>query len=299
MWISGSTSATRKTGTERSVKLNLDASSLGAKPLTHILKMTSPLYKQVLVIGATSGIGKAMANRLVKEGSKVVAVGRRQNLLDAFVRKHGKDKTASATVDIGDLKSIPGFVQETTSKYPDIDCVYLNAGVQYPINLSKPAEVDRKAFEREIRVNYLAFVHLTLEFLPFLENRATKSTIIYTGSNLSIIPAVNLSGYSASKAALNAFVLCLRQELAHANSTVKIVEISPPVVQTELHDYMGPKGKQMGMPAEEFIDAAYNGLVSGSDQIVIGDIGGAARFNNIINERRAVFEGLAKIMQSH
>ena len=74
--------------------------------------MTSPLYKQVLVIGATSGIGTAMANRLVKEGSKVVAVGRRQNLLDAFVREHGKDKTASATVDIGDLKSIPGFVQE-------------------------------------------------------------------------------------------------------------------------------------------------------------------------------------------
>ena len=191
------------------------------------------------------------------------------------------------------------MIPRTTSKYPDIDCVYLNAGVQYPINLSKPAEVDRKAFEREIRVNYLAFVHLTLEFLPFLENRATKSTIIYTGSNLSIIPAVNLSGYSASKAALNAFVLCLRQELAHANSTVKIVEISPPVVQTELHDYMGPKGKQMGMPAERFIDAAYNGLVSGSDQIVIGDIGGAARFNNIIDERRAVFEGLAKIMQSH
>jgi len=53
-----------------------------------------------------------MANRLVKEGSKVVAAGRRQGLLDAFVREHGKDKTASATVDIGDLKSIPGFVQE-------------------------------------------------------------------------------------------------------------------------------------------------------------------------------------------
>jgi short-subunit dehydrogenase involved in D-alanine esterification of teichoic acids len=110
---------------------------------------------------------------------------------------------------------------------------------------------------------------------------------------------MNLSGYLASKAALNAFVLCLRQELVHASSTVNIVEISPPVVQTELHDYMGPKGKQMGIPAEEFIDAAYNGLVSGSDQIVIGDIGGAARFNNIIDERRAVFEGLAKMTQSH
>ena len=204
-----------------------------------------------------------------------------------------KSKQFSLHSEMYATKMIP----RTTSKYPDIDCVYLNAGVQYPFNLSKPAEVDRTAFERDIEINYLAFVHLSLEFLPFLEIKATETTIIYTRSNLSIIPAVTLSGYSASKAALNAFVLCLRrQELAHASSKVKIVEISSPVVQTELHDYIGPKGKQLGMPVEEFIDAAYNGLLSVSDQIVIGDIGGAARFNNIIGERRAAFEGLAKLM---
>lgn len=175
----------------------------------------------------------------------------------------------------------------------------LNAGVQNPVNLAKPAEVDRAAFETEVTINYLSFVHLTLEFLPFLEGKSTKSTIIFTGSNLAIIPAVTLSGYSASKAALNAFTLCLRQELVHAKSNVKIVEISPPPVQTELHNYRGPEGRNMGMPLDKFTDAAYNGLVSGSDQIVIGDIGGAARFNNIIDERRAVFEGLSKIIQSH
>lgn len=175
----------------------------------------------------------------------------------------------------------------------------MNAGVQYPLNLNKPGEVDREAFEKELTINYLAFVHLTLEFLPFLESKSTKSTIIYTGSNLAIIPAVTLSGYSASKAALNAFTLCLRQELAHAKSNVNIIEISPPPVQTELHDYRGPEGRKMGMPVDDFTDAAYQGLVSGSDQIVIGAIGGATRFNSIIDERRAVFEGLAKIMQSH
>lgn len=186
-----------------------------------------------------------------------------------------------------------------TSKYPDISCVYLNAGVQNTFNLSKPAEVDRAAFDREITINYLAFVHITLELLPFLESKSTKSTIIYTGSNIAIVPAVTLSGYSASKAALNVFVLCLRNELAHAKSNVAIVELSPPVVQTEIHDYMGPQGKQMGLPVHEYIDIVYKELVSGSDQIVTGDIGGAARFNNIIDERRAAFEGLAKMMRSH
>jgi short-subunit dehydrogenase involved in D-alanine esterification of teichoic acids len=62
--------------------------------------------------------------------------------------------------------------------YPDIDCVLLNAGIQNPIKLGKPEKVDRTIFEEEMRVNYLSFVHLSLEFLPFLESKSTKSTII-------------------------------------------------------------------------------------------------------------------------
>lgn len=70
-------------------------------------------------------------------------------------------------------------------------------------------------------------------------------------------------------------------------------------MQTELHDYAGPAGKQIGMQADEFIDAAYKELISGSDQIVIGSIGLEERFNGIINQRRAAFEDLAKMMQRH
>ncbi len=46
-------------------------------------------YKHVLMIGATSGIGVSMADRLVKEGSKVIAVGRQQDRLDHFVQNNG------------------------------------------------------------------------------------------------------------------------------------------------------------------------------------------------------------------
>ena len=67
-------------------------------------------YKTVLLVGATAGIGAAMADRLVEEGSKVIAVGRRQDRLDAFVNKHGKDKASSAVFDISDRSSIDKFV---------------------------------------------------------------------------------------------------------------------------------------------------------------------------------------------
>ena len=109
-----------------------------------------------------------------------------------------------------------------------------------------------------------------------------------------------MPAYSASKAALNCFTLCLRDQLANAQSNVKIYEISPPPVQTELHDYMGEdKGRALGMPLGEFCDKAYDGLAKGHDQVVIGSIGPAEPFMDIVNKRRGLFEFLAKMMRSH
>lgn len=153
---------------------------------------------------------------------------------------------------------------------------------------------------RRSQSTIFAYVHLALEILPFLEtmeSKPTKSTTTYTGSNISISPAMTLSACSASKAALNSLVLCLRHELAHAKCAVEINEISPPVVQTELRDHLGPSSMQTGMPVKEFIDGACKGLVSGSNHVVIGDVGGAGKVNNIVDERRAVFKSLAKILR--
>lgn len=68
--------------------------------------------KHILMVGATSGIGAAMADRLVQEGSKVIAVGRRQDRLDDFVRKHGKDKASAVSFDITDRQRMDEFVKE-------------------------------------------------------------------------------------------------------------------------------------------------------------------------------------------
>ena len=67
-------------------------------------------YKRVLVIGATSGIGKALASRIVQEGSSVIVVGRRKENLEAFVHEHGKDKSTAVPFDITELDKIPNFV---------------------------------------------------------------------------------------------------------------------------------------------------------------------------------------------
>ena len=75
-------------------------------------------HSTVLVIGATSGIGAAMADRFVQEGSKVIAAGRRQNRLDDFVRKHGEDKTSSVKFDLNDKQNMDQFVGRLVALLP-------------------------------------------------------------------------------------------------------------------------------------------------------------------------------------
>ena len=67
-------------------------------------------YKRVLVVGATSGIGEAIADRMVQEGVNIIVVGRRKEALEEFVHKHGKDKSTAVPFDITELEKIPNFV---------------------------------------------------------------------------------------------------------------------------------------------------------------------------------------------
>lgn len=68
-------------------------------------------YKHVLLIGATAGIGRAMADRFIKTGVKVTAVGRRQERLDEFVRTHGEAKASAVAFDISDISKTPAFAE--------------------------------------------------------------------------------------------------------------------------------------------------------------------------------------------
>lgn len=69
-------------------------------------------YRHFLFIGATSGIGRAMADRLIESGAKVTAVGRRKDRLDDFVSKHGESEAKAVPFDIGNGEKIPQFASE-------------------------------------------------------------------------------------------------------------------------------------------------------------------------------------------
>lgn len=148
--------------------------------LKHVLPfatMSFP-YKRVLLVGATAGIGAAFADRLIQEGVKVIAVGRRQERLDAFAEKHGEDKASATKLDIREGARIDEFVHDVTTSFPDLDCVFLNAGVASPINLAQPESFDLAAFHSQVALNFSSFVDLTVKFLPFLMSKKTETSVI-------------------------------------------------------------------------------------------------------------------------
>ncbi|PYH43105.1 oxidoreductase, short-chain dehydrogenase/reductase family [Aspergillus saccharolyticus JOP 1030-1] len=249
-------------------------------------------YKHVLLIGATSGIGLAMANKMLKHNIEVTAMGRRQDRLDAWVQENGDDKAHAVAFDIGQIDAIPQMV---TRRYPNIDCVFINAGFQRATDFTSADSVDLSIYNQIMHINYTAAVSLATAFLPFLSGKENATSIIFTQSNLAIVPAPSLLGYCASKAALNTFAMCLRCQLTDAHSQVKVIELFPPAVQTELHDYIGPeRGRQMGMPLDEFTDQAWAGLSSGDDEVFVGFIPPKERFFSIARERRAACEDLSQ-----
>lgn len=134
-------------------------------------------YRCILMVGATSGIGLAMAEKLIREGSKVVAVGRRQDRIDDFVHKHSS-KANGFAYDINDSQKLSNFVHSVTTRCPDLDCLFLNAGVQGIYDLTKPDQMDLASFHKEMNTNFTSIVNMTTAFLPFLQNKQQEPTSI-------------------------------------------------------------------------------------------------------------------------
>lgn len=244
----------------------------------------APLYKKALVIGATSGIGEALATKFLDVGTSVIVSGRRQERLDAFVSAHGAGTGATAAAvafDITRLSEIPAFAASIVKDHPDLDCVVLNSGIQRALDFAQPSSVDLATFDEELLTNYTAFVHLTTAFLPHLQGVAAAggdAHLVYVSASLGLVPTLTRTpGYNASKAALHSWITTLRQQLrdgAGAARAVRVVEVFPPAVQTELHDEKHQpdmvNGGDIGMPLPQYIDAMYAGLQKGDDQFAVG-----------------------------
>ncbi|KAI1842093.1 hypothetical protein JX266_011744 [Neoarthrinium moseri] len=254
-------------------------------------------YKNVLMIGATSGLGLALAERMIENGIFVIGVGRRKERLDEFVAKHGPQKAAASQFDITNLHGIPTWVEDITKRHPSIDAVVLNSGIQRPVDFTKPKNIDLDLVQHEITTNYTSYISLITHFLPHLQSRSPNPTALITvTSGLALVPLPRCANYCATKAALHSLCWTLRAQLGEdeASKHIRVIELVPPAVQTELHTQQGLS--QLGIPIEEFTDDAWRGLLADEEEILVGPI--KDRFGRVEVGRKEAFRGLLEAVKN-
>ncbi|KAJ6627211.1 hypothetical protein B0H10DRAFT_2292609 [Mycena sp. CBHHK59/15] len=225
--------------------------------------------KCVLVIGATSGIGRSLALAISELPSRpmVIGAGRRQDRLNELKEK----RLETVQMDVAaDRETLKKTVESVISKYPKLDTVIL-AGIQYRLNFKDGVDLDQVV--REINVNYLAVVSLISLFLPHLLKLGADGRpcfLIPITSALALVPGPPVPNYSASKAALSSFSNSLRTQLKGTN--VNVVEIIPPLVESELHDEQGTSEmlSKFWMPLDEYTQKTMDGLRKGHAHVAVG-----------------------------
>jgi NAD(P)-dependent dehydrogenase (short-subunit alcohol dehydrogenase family) len=203
----------------------------------------------VLVTGASSGIGRATAQRLGAAGATVLLVARRTEALTALEAEIAAvGGTAHVhPCDLRDLEAVDRLAAEIMERYGRIDVLVNNAGRS--IRRSIDQSYDRAHdFERTMQLNYFAALHLILALLPSMRER--RSGHIINVSTMGVLGRPpRWSAYVASKAALDAFSNCLAVEVL--GDDVHVTNIYFPLVHTPMVAPTGIYDGAPGLTAEE------------------------------------------------
>ncbi|MEP7074717.1 MAG: SDR family NAD(P)-dependent oxidoreductase [Acidobacteriota bacterium] len=220
--------------------------------------------KTVLITGGTAGIGLEAAKQFLANGAKVIITGRNQGKLDA-----AKNLYPALTVIKSDVANADDAkaLFEQAKALSGIDILYNNAGVMSGAsNLGAASDKHFEAAENEININYLGVIRLNNIFMEMLRSRK-EAAIINTSSILSYVPFLLGPTYSASKAAVRFYTESLREHLRILGSTVKVFELLPPVVATEMAEGLDAKA----ITPEQLVRALIAGIKKDKFTIRVGD----------------------------
>ncbi|MGA2526624.1 MAG: SDR family NAD(P)-dependent oxidoreductase [Smithellaceae bacterium] len=210
----------------------------------------------ILITGGATGIGYAMAEAFLEAGNEVIICGRRKERLLEAQKKH--PDLHIKVCDVADGADRKTLVKWATANFKKLNILVNNAGVQRDIDLTKGID-EFMAGESEIKINLEAPIVLSGLFIPYLTGKK-KAAIINVSSGLGFVPMARMPVYSATKAGLHAFSLALRHQLR--NQAIKVFEMVPPAVDTELN----PEGRvkrgnfKAGLTPEEFVAAVMKGF---------------------------------------
>ncbi|MQM27641.1 SDR family oxidoreductase [Glycomyces albidus] len=211
----------------------------------------------IFIPGSTSGIGLALALALQAKGNQVIVGGRRTDALDRIAAEHpGLD---TVRIDTADPASIAAAAKEVLERHPELNVLVTMAGIMRAEDWHRPEGFLETAAET-FETNVLGPIRLIGAFIEHLQTRP-DATIMTVTSGLAFTPLRITPSYNASKAAIHMLSESIRLQLA--DTTVKVVELQPPSVQTALMP--GHESDPHAMPLDDYVAEAVGLIESQPD----------------------------------
>lgn len=219
----------------------------------------------ILVTGGGTGIGLAITEAFAAKGNKMIICGRRESLL-----KEAKEKIPSVEYLVADLRKpdqVKLLYQWTVKKFPGVNILVNNAGIQRAFNFHDPDSLED--ITEEIEINLSSPVLLSSMFVENFSARK-ESAIVNVSSGLGFAPIAFMPVYCATKAALHSFTMSMRHQLK--KTPVKVFELIPPIVDTDLDQ--GRRGKRgevdRGIEPAMVADELLKGMEEDDPEIIVG-----------------------------
>ena len=205
------------------------------------MKMTG---NTILITGGNGGIGRGLAEAFFAKGNDVIVTGRDKARLDAVVAAN--PGLHAMELDVDDPEAINAFAAKVTADFPALNVVINNAGIMRAEDVTDETTATAEAI---VAANFLGPIRVTTALLPhFLKQ--PDAAVLTVSSGLAFLPRAAFPTYCATKAAIHSWSISLRHQLA--GSSVQVIELAPPYVQTNLtgqHQATDPNA----MPLADYI----------------------------------------------
>jgi 3-hydroxy acid dehydrogenase/malonic semialdehyde reductase len=177
--------------------------------------------RTALVTGATAGFGAAITHRLVRDGWRVIAAGRRQGRLDALAGELGA-AIHPLRLDVTDAAAVAALPASLPQDWQDIDALVNNAGLALGLDPAQRADI--ADWDQMVATNVTGLMHVTRAVLPRMVTR-DRGHIVNLGSIAATYPYPGGHVYGATKAFVKQFTLNLKADLVGTN--VRVTDIEP------------------------------------------------------------------------
>ena len=221
------------------------------------------LTRTVLVTGASSGIGRAVAKRLLRQGHHVIAMSRD---IKQFTRQ--AEHFTPVQIDLSNLPQLPEQIRLLEKNFPQLDAIIFCAGIGRFASLE---EFSYEQIQLLITLNFTSQAFLARGLVPGLKTKS-QADLVFIGSEAALKGSRKGAVYCASKFALRGFCQALREECAKSN--VRVSLINPGMVKTPFYNDLSfaPGDDASNFLLPEDVAAAVSFVLEARQGVIIDEI---------------------------